>query len=146
MTKVWMWKILMIGVVGVFAISALAESNGRAEGKQCSQRTLSGDYGFLIEGAFGNFPLRTVSMAHFDGQGNVTSLDHVEVDGLPPHDDWRPAVWTYIVTPDCRGTGSVLTEPGAPPLNFHFVIVKRGTEFHGVVDGSTIAMHGYRVD
>ena len=143
-----MWRVLTVCLVLAFASSAIAESNDRKEDRRCSNRTLSGDYGTQIEGTIlgPNLPLRTISMAHFDGEGNVTSVDHVVVNGMLPAEEWRPGNWTYTVNTDCTGRGSVATGPDTPPINFHFVVVKHGTEFHGVVDGSAITLNGYRVD
>ena len=115
---------------------------------RCSNRTLSGDYGIQIEGTIlgPNLELRTISMAHFDGTGGVTSVDHVVLNGMPPAEEWRPANWTYTVNPDCTGAAAVFTGPGNPPIDIHFVVVKHGTEIHGVVEGTTITLNAYRVE
>jgi hypothetical protein len=55
--------------------------------KTCSNRTLSGHYGFAIEGVAslgGQIGvLRGVAMTHFDGEGHLSQVDHVVVNGAP---------------------------------------------------------------
>ena len=62
--------------------SAMAQSamSDVREGR-CSNRTLSGDYGFTLEGILlgPNLPIRGVVMQHYDGKGNITQVDHVVV-------------------------------------------------------------------
>jgi len=54
--------------------------------RRCSNRTLLGDYASQIEGTIlgPNLPLRGLAMAHFDGKGNITQVDHIVVNGIPP--------------------------------------------------------------
>ena len=118
---------------------AMAQSNDGV----CTNRTLSGDYGFTIEGVILNppkgvpiapgSPLRGVALTHFDGRGNLSQVDHVVVAGLTPEQigapHWTPGSGTYQVNPDCTGT-AVINIPGNPlsPLNLYFVVIKRGKE------------------
>jgi len=85
-------------------------------------------------------------MGHYDGSGNLTSVDHVVLNGMPPQEEWRQGSGTYSVNPDCTGTFSVFTGPDNPPIVVHFVLVKHGTEIHGVVNGAAITFIAYRVD
>ena len=96
MNNKWMSKILrivtpmmIVCVVLALGASAVAQLGaGGGQSRRCSDRTLSGDYGTLIEGTIlaPNWPLRTLAMIHFDGRGNLTSVDHVVLNGMPP---WR---------------------------------------------------------
>ena len=148
--------LLTFCVVLVLASSALAQSTRRDDGaSRCSNQTLSGNYGAQIEGTeyIPNGPnppikveIRTISMGHYDGVGNVTSRDHVVVDGNPPPEEWREASGTYLVNPDCTGKFSVETAPGFPPIVVYFVVVKHGTEIHGVTNGSAITYSAYKVN
>src|ERR1700745_2181988 len=114
MNNKWMSKILRIAtpmmiVCVVLALGASAAAQPTAGGGQsrpCSNRTLSGDYGTLIEGTLiaPNWPLRTLAMIHFDGRGNMTSVDHVVLNGMPPEEEWRANSGTYIVNPDCNAS------------------------------------------
>jgi hypothetical protein len=134
----------------------MAQSAGRNDGgRRCSNQSLSGSYGAKIQGTLyiPNAPnppikvdLRTISMGHYDGAGNVTFSDHVVVDGNPPPEEWREASGTYSVNPDCTGSFSVVTAPGFPPIVVYFVVVKHQTEIHGVTNGSAITYSAYKVD
>jgi hypothetical protein len=51
--------------------------------KACSNNTLQGDYGAAVEGVLLNIPglppeaqFRAVVMTHYDGKGNLTTLEH----------------------------------------------------------------------
>ena len=149
MRKMQLQRAYIVAVVLVFGSSLMAQSSSpSARSPVCSSRTLSGDYGILIEGTIlgPDLPLRTVLMARFDGKGNATSVDHVVLNGIPPEQEWRPGIWTYTVNQNCTGTAMVLTDSGSPPINLHFVVVKHGTEIRGVVDGSAIVLTGSRVE
>jgi hypothetical protein len=153
-----MHKLLVLYVVLVLESSVMAQSASRNDGGlRCSNETLSGDYGAQIEGTLyipnGSNPpikvdLRTVSMGHYDGSGNVTFRDHVVRNGNPPppEEEWREASGTYLVNPDCTGKFSVDTAPGFPPLVVYFVVVKHGGEIHGVTNGSAITYSAYKVN
>jgi hypothetical protein len=149
-------RLLIVCVVLVPGSSVMAQSGSRNDGaRQCSNQTLSGSYGAQIAGTLyipngPNQPikveLRTISMGHYDGAGNVTFRDHVVVDGNPPPEEWREASGTYSVNPDCTGTFSVVTAPGFPPIVVYFVVVKHGTEIHGVTNASAITYSAFKVN
>jgi hypothetical protein len=125
-------------------VSAMAQSqNG-----QCSNQTLFGDYGFALEGVIlgPGLPLRGVVMQHYDGKGNLTQVDHVVTNGVPPPQEWTPGSGTYTVNPDCTGI-AVINVPGNPnsPINLHFVVVRHGKEIHQVVDANAVTAVGTRV-
>jgi hypothetical protein len=132
----------MMVVCLVLALGGSAVGQGPGT-RPCSNRTLSGDYGTLIEGTLlaPNWPLRTLAMIHFDGRGNMTSVDHVVLNGIPPEEEWRPNSGTYVVNPDCTASAVF-----SGPIPVHFVVVKNGKEFRGVVDGNAITLHGSRVN
>jgi hypothetical protein len=149
-------RILVICVVLFLGAAVMAQSTSRNDSdRRCSNQSLSGSYGAQIQGTLyiPNDPnppikvdLRTISMGHYDGAGNVTFSDHVVVNGNPPAEEWREASGTYFVNPDCTGTFNVVTAPGFPPLVVYFVVVKRGTEIHGVTNGSAITYSAYEVN
>src|SRR5947209_6161397 len=131
--KLMMISALTITVFGV-ALPARADSGTGP----CSNRTLKGDYGFTIEGILGipgaqlppglGLTIRGLAMAHYDGKGNFTQVDHVVVAFAPASADWTPGSGTYTVNPDCTGT-AVLNSPEDPgPITLHFLIVREGKE------------------
>ena len=125
---------------------------------RCSNRTLAGDYGFTIEGTVFaipgiplppgvTIPVRGVVLQHYDGKGNLTQVDHVVDNGMPPAEEWTAGSGTYSVNPDCTGS-AVINIPGNPiaPLNIHFVITKHGREILQVVDANAVMAVGHKVD
>ncbi len=141
---------IFLGVLGVLvsgprsrAESTPITEDERADGP-CSNQTLQGDYGFAIEGQLlpGGFivgPLRGVAMTHFDGEGNLSQVDHVVVNGTPPRIQWSPGSGTYTVNPDCTGTAQI-NENGRPPVLLSLVVVRQGREIHTVVDNPNRAV------
>ncbi len=135
------------------ATFALAQSNASGAShmhRACSNRTLFGDYGTQLEGTIlgPNLTLRTLVLAHFDGEGNITEVDHVVLNGVPPppEDEWRPTTGSYTVNPDCTGSATIEVPPGNPPLKYHFIVVKHGREILEVVDGNAIRVVARRVE
>ena len=141
---------LVLIVSGFVATStlAMAESDSGPGNRPCSNRTLSGDYGFALEGVIigPNIPLRGVVMQHYDGRGHITQVDHVVDGGNPPAQEWAPGTGTYTVNPDCTGSAVIYSSSSPFPLNVHFVVVSHGTEIHQVVDGNAVSTVGRKVD
>ena len=148
-------KLIMIApltmIVCGLASPALADSGNQP----CSNRTLKGDYGFTIEGILAvpgaqlppglGLTLRGLAMAHYDGRGNFTQVDHTVVAFEPATEDWTPGNGTYNVNPDCTGT-AVINSGDNPPLGVHFVIVREGKEIHQVVDSNAVTAIGVKVE
>ena len=149
-------KLIMIAALAMIvcglAFPALADSGPQP----CSNRTLKGDYGFTIEGILGipgaqlppslGLTIRGLAMAHYDGRGNFTQVDHIVVAFAPASEDWTPGSGTYNVNPDCTGT-AVLNSPENPaPLSLHFVVVRDGKEIRQVVDSNAVTAVGEKVE
>jgi hypothetical protein len=149
MSRIVVGSIAVVCLILALGASAQAQPGAGKRGREsCSDRTLFGDYGGLIEGTIlgPNLALRTLIMAHFDGEGSLTEVDHVVLNGVPPaaEEEWRPATGTYSVNPDC--TGSAVFNTGNPPISVHFVVVNHGKDLRGVVDGAAITISISRVD
>jgi hypothetical protein len=151
-------RIVMAAAPIIFAYGLLASSAATAQSESpassapaqhCSNRTLHGDYGFALEGEIlgPNLPFRGVVMQHYDGKGNLTQVDHVVVNGVPPAEEWTPGSGTYTVNPNCTGS-AVINVPGNPlsPVNLHFVVVRQGREIHQVVDANAVSAVGIKVE
>ena len=147
--------IIFLGVLGALASgprpttrSTAVTENEREDGA-CSNRTLRGDYGFAIEGDIlagpSRIPLRSVAMTDFDGEGNLSQVEHFVFNGVPPPLDWSPSSGTYTVNPDCTGKAQIIL-PGFPPVNLHLVVVKHGREIHTVVDVNAVTSIGIKRD
>jgi len=136
---------LMVAGTSAMAQSAISQFR---EG-HCSNRTLSGDYGFALTGEIlgPGLQFRGVVMQHYDGKGNLTQVDHIVTGGFPPAEEWTPGSGTYTVNSNCTGS-AVINIPGNPlsPVLLHFVVVKHGREIHQVVDANAVTAVGNKVD
>jgi hypothetical protein len=106
-------------IVLLLFISALQAT---AEDHTCSNISLKGSYGFVLNGTIVGFgPLAIVGLASFDGAGNWSRNETAVVNGnvLPP----ETVVGTYTVNADC--TGSTADAQGH---HSQFVMVEHGKE------------------
>jgi hypothetical protein len=128
------------------AMDHSADTQSKAQGR-CSNGTLLGSYGFALEGVIlgPELRFRGVVLQHYDGKGNITQVDHVVINGVPPTEDWTPGYGTYTVNSNCTGS-AVLNTPGNPQVNLHFVIVRGGKEIHQVVDSNLVSAVGTKVE
>jgi hypothetical protein len=139
---------LLASGAAAIAQSESEPSNSQSNVKPCSNATLSGDYGFVIEGVLlgPGFTIRGLAMQHYDGNGHITQVDHIVTNGVPPALGWTPGTGSYTVHPDCTGFG-VINSPSNPvPVKLHFVVVKWGTEIDQVVDANAVTAIGKKVD
>ena len=122
----------------------LSDSSAWAQStdKTCSNRTLSGHYGFAIEGVASLGAqigvLRGVAMTHFDGEGHLSQVDHVVVNGAPPPMEWNPGSGIYSINPDCTGTATINFPDGRSSVQLSLVVAREGREIHTVVDNPGI--------
>jgi hypothetical protein len=143
---------------GAPAPAQLQNSSNFSQGleRRCSNKTLSGDYGFTIEGTIlaTDLPIRGLALQHYDGRGHITQADHVVDGGYPPPAEWTSGTGTYTVNPDCTGSAVIISPSSAPPgssgppppLNIHFVIVDHGRQIKQVVDANAVVANGVKVD
>lgn len=158
--KISMFAVPILIVCGLLTSgsSALAQLNGGIPGdgqdgfRHCSVRTLIGDYGFAAEGALLPAPgvslqFGSVGVAHFDGKGNLTWVEHTVIAGVLQEPGFgTTATGTYNVDPDCTGTAVVNTPNSPTPLNLGLVIVKHGSEVHTLLDTHAITSVFIKVD
>ncbi len=121
---------------GLLAPKVFARDEGQEDA--CSNRTLRGDFGFTVEGVIlpkpgVSLPIRGVALTHFDGRGNLTQVDHIVFDGLPPAQDWTPGIGSYHINGDCTGTVRIDVPSTGDFLNLRVVVVKDGKEIRTVV-------------
>ncbi|HWS98213.1 MAG TPA: hypothetical protein VN620_17245 [Candidatus Methylomirabilis sp.] len=144
----WMSKSAWLAVLVVaFAGTAVAAPPGNeSDGHRCSNKTLNGSYGFLLEGAYlpSGPPFRGVVMQTYDGNGGITQVDHVVFAGSPPPVEWAPGTGTYSVNADCTGAAVLHTFTG--DVSLHFVIVNNGKQINQVVDANAVTAVGNKVN
>jgi hypothetical protein len=107
----------------------------------CSDSTLRGNYGFQINGnIIGLGPIGGVALVTYDGTGNFTQTDNVNINGggIPILN--TPGSGTYSVNHDC--TGTLTLNSGGRVTHSAFVIVGNGkqildvgTDPHVVITG-----------
>ena len=137
---------LAVTLLAAFCVLLFNPPGAAASGSRCSNFTLIGDYGFSAEGVLigtpglpPEAPFRSVGMAHFDGRGNATWVEHSVINGVSLEVGWTSATLAYHVNANCTGL-VVADTPNSPvPLNLYFVIVKEGTEFRTVLDNNAIS-------
>lgn len=109
-------------VFGLLAVGATAVAQSKNEsniGGRCSNRTLKGSYGELLNGTIlGYGPFTVVGVATFDGDGNWSRVETSNVNGqvFP-----ETLTGTYTVNPDCSGTALMTNGESSA-----FVIVNEG--------------------
>jgi hypothetical protein len=123
-----------------------AVSGARADDDdKCTDRTVRGDYGFAAEGVLLGTPglpaqaqFRSLGVAHFNGRGGLTWVEHTVINGVPANTDFVLATGTYSVNANCTGTALVNTPNSPVPLRLSLVIVKEGREIRTVLDASSV--------
>ena len=110
----------------VFVLAAVWVVPAHAQ-RSCGNYSLSGDYSFRITGQILTGPLagldNGVALVSFDGDGGMTSKDHVVINGLQPQDDWRNSSGTYTVNADCTGKAQIDFADGrTPPIIYYFIL------------------------
>jgi len=129
-----------------FSTSAMAQLRSEsAPVAHCSNRTLYGDYGCSIQGFLLDVPglppqatFVGITAAHFDGNGHVTSKEHVVVNGQSFNPGFDANEGTYQVNPDCTGTSVAYTPNSPVPLDLYIVIDDNGKEFRQVLNSSAL--------
>ncbi|MFL6427407.1 MAG: hypothetical protein ACJ71S_04120 [Acidobacteriaceae bacterium] len=145
--------VLILSALVAITSSAWAANDNRGDRdkeKGCSNRTLDGNYGFTVEGLLGipgsGIQIRGVIRQDYDGNGHLTQVEHVIVDGAPPSEAWTPGSGTYIVNADCTGTATItIPSSGTPPLVVYFVVTKHGKVVREVSEGNAITATGEKL-
>jgi hypothetical protein len=141
-----------LGVAFSLAAIGVPAAGANDDGpRECSNRTLRGDYGFSITGTVfppspvPSFLVRGVAMTRFDGRGNLTQVDFATRNGVPTGTDWRPGTGSYEVNADCTGTAEIHFADGSPSLFLRMVIVDGGRQIFNTVEGNATNAIGIKV-
>ena len=137
--RFWLRRANRVASVGLALIClTLPVSAGDDGGQKCSNATLKGDYGALIQGIRGIGPGLTemfvgTSLRTYDGAGRFTEAaanQHGAITGTVVNGQ---STGTYQVNHDCTGTSTVVLPPPFPTIVSSFVIVAGGREVKEVV-------------
>jgi hypothetical protein len=127
--------------VGVQGFGSDGDDGGRADARvnarECSEATLKGAYGILMQGTRPSGPggpIETLSgVVHrvYDGEGQFTQVDNVKgsITGIVPD---REGSGTYEVNADCTGVTHFEPGPGIS-IEERLVIVDGGQKVFSVV-------------
>jgi hypothetical protein len=150
MSRISMIATPIMVVCGLLFTASVARAD---DDDKCTDRTIRGDFGFASEGVLigipglpAQAPFQSVGVAHFNGKGGLTWLEHTVTNGTPANTDFVAANGTYTVNANCTGTAVVSTPNSQFPLHLAFVIVKEGREIHTVLDANAIATVFIKVD
>jgi len=121
-------------------LSAVAEDGA---GRMCSNATLQGEYGALVQGIRGISPVETemfvgIALRKFDGKGGFieeAASQHGAKTGLQGGvgADAFVVVGTYQVNADCTGTSTLTLPPPFPTIVSNFVITDSGKGINEIV-------------
>ena len=137
--RFWLRRANRVASVGLALIClTLPVSAADDSGKKCSNATLKGDYGALIQGIRGVGPglnemFVGTSLRTYDGAGRFTETaanQHGAITGTVVNGQ---ATGTYQVNHDCTGTSTAVLPPPFPTIVSSFVIVNGGREVKEVV-------------
>jgi len=126
----------------VLLLLALAASSAVTAHANCNDSTIKGSYAFTVHGQIftPNGPLLVDGIAKttFDGNGNLTQVDAVAVNGQIPL-VWRPGTGTYTLNSNCTGTMTLVNQD-QPPLHLAIVVSHSGDIIHTVVADPGLAV------
>jgi hypothetical protein len=120
----------------LLAVALILSSPLMAHASACSNSTIRGSYAYIIHGQvfLPNGPtlfIDGLAKTRFDGEGNLTELDAVAVNGnVAP--GWVSNTGTYSVNPDCTGTITV-TNGNQPKIHLQMIVAQSGNTIHEMV-------------
>jgi hypothetical protein len=133
----------------LLALALAASSAATAHASNCTTLTFRGTYAFTIHGQIltptGPLLVDGIARTTFDGNGNLTQVDAVAVNGIIAL-VWRPGTGTYTLNPDCTGTMTLVNQ-GQAPLHLAILVSHSGDLIHSVVTdpGFAVAADADRV-
>jgi len=123
----------------LLALATLGSVYAQSDSPACNNHLIRGNYGFTIQGTKLVGPGPTgqqigVAMTQFDGNGNLTQIDTVTINGEVVADfTHTPATGSYTVNSNCTGTFTIDFTDGRPPVTASLVVVDNGSEIDTVV-------------
>jgi hypothetical protein len=91
----------------------------------CSNASLTGNYGFVINGTVGGNPISTVGQISTDGNGTISGLATTSANGSITSD--QTLLGSYQIKANCSGTAAI-TPAGGATLNFSLAITAGGNQ------------------
>jgi hypothetical protein len=91
----------------------------------CSNTSLTGNYGFILNGTNGGNPITTVGQISTDGNGTIAGFETSSLNGSITSN--VALLGTYQISSNCTGTATI-TPAGGSHLNFNLVIIAGGKQ------------------
>jgi hypothetical protein len=132
-------QIVVVAGLVLLTLGLLPVAQAQSDSVACNNRLIAGNFGFTVTGAKlgGPGPVGQqvgVAMTQFDGEGKLTQIDTVTIDGKVVADFTHPpATGTYNVNSDCTGSFTIDFKDGRPTVVANFVVVANGSEIDTVV-------------
>jgi hypothetical protein len=126
----------------LLTLALAVSSTSTAHASACSNSTIKDTYAFTIHGQIfvpdgSTLLIDGLAKTTFDGQGNLTQLDAIAVNGnVAP--GWRTSTGTYSVDEDCTGAFTV-SNGDQPPIHAQMIVARSGDTIHAVVIDPGIA-------
>jgi len=123
----------------LWTLGSVGAGYAQSTSPACNDKLIAGVYGFTVEGSkLGGLgpvgPQVGVAMTQFDGDGRLTQIDTVTINGVVVSDfTHSPATGSYSVNADCTGTFTLDFTDGRPVVIANFVVVDNGSEIDTVV-------------
>jgi hypothetical protein len=123
-------------------LSALVWTQPLLPAGSCSKESLTGNYGFTLNGTVGGSPIATVGQISTDGTGNIAGFETTSLNGTISND--VALLGSYKINSNCSGTITI-TPAGQSALNFRLAIIAAGKQIQLVEtdQGTTVAGKAY---
>ena len=123
----------------VFVLSILPSRAQAGEHRECSETSLQGSFGFTSTGTLlalpapNAGPFAEIGRQTFDGSGSTEGTATLSANGNINHVTF---VGTYVVSPDCTGSMTLLVLPFNREIVLEFVIDDDETEIRALLTSS----------
>jgi hypothetical protein len=123
-------------------LSAPVLARSVAPAGSCSNASLTGNYGFIVNGTADGSPVTTVGQISTDGNGSIAGSETVSLNGAISQD--VELLGSYHINSNCSGTATI-NPAGQSAVNFSVTIITGGKQIQMVEtdQGTTISGNAY---
>jgi len=118
-------RLVIWGLSSVVVLGTLLCAQPVRPAKGCSNATVHGKYGFVINGTINGNPITTVGQMVTNGSGNIAGMETVSNNGTISND--LQILGNYTINADCTGAAAI-TPQGGTKSNFDLVVISGGAE------------------
>jgi len=135
-------KLVRLGTAiapSLFLMSAFLLAPAPLSAASCSNASLTGNYGFVINGTANGLPTTTVGQISTDGNGNIAGLETVSLNGSVTNS--VALLGSYKIQSSCAGTAT-FRPAGGTPSNFSLSVILAGKQIELVETDNGTAESG----